>query len=1313
MPEISEATLQAVDNRTTLFHFLQTTLLWPVLDEPEAEPFVYERPELCGTVEVNQIVPFQEGDPFLILLAEFQTDFKRTELRDILRRIRQDDRLTGRYSSRSLEEIIFVCPTQNYGGVSFAHFVQREGTSPRLAVFGWDKGHLHETRTLRQINLPALLLPGRNLLDEIDWATGKPRWLKAWDVQAVTRDFFRDYKQVFDQVQERISGVPSAEAGVPGDPRLFTQRLMNRLLFLQFLAKRGWLRFGGSGDYLPALWQDWKTHGLQRGEDNFYRSRLRQLFFLGLNNSGCRDLRHSDPFLFGQIGEMPFLNGGLFNEEAGDQTTLDDPGVVVPNDAIKAVLNLFANYNFTISESTPDDVEVAVDPEMLGEVFERLVTLDERKSSGSYYTPRVIVQFMCREALKGYLDGKIDPVIDRVPGAAENVTKRNAESLLRKLTRVRVVDPACGSGAYLLGMLHELFDLMGVLETRVRPLSEQDKYRRKLDIIQRNLYGVDLQEFAIETARMRLWLSLVVEDERHPLDDPDDCDVALPNLDFKIEAGDSLAAPSPRSLEFSLYGPAYAEDARALARLEAEFFTPNRDGHGRRKELVKAEIVAKQGAIKHLIGSDTLPEVLDWRVAFAEVFAPLEPIADLGGALNLGGTLAELPLIGGFDIVLANPPYGASVGDDVRDIYFDRKLPAERGQSKDTYGLFIARALQLLRPGGQFSYIVSDTWRTIKSYKPLRRRLAETTAVGHVLDLPSWVFDGPTVNTCILTFTASAPAASHTLIAGDLRNIKPGDWRTLEENLRFAAARGVDLQTTRYARYTYKQSLIGTYDNYSFFIGSPKLYGLMSDPRFQKLGGIADVKQGLATADNEYYLRKREGIRGSYRILDESLLLSETQISALTDEEKLNGVDPSDYAGRHFVPYDKGGESDAVGGWLPNYYVPTGYFIDWSEAAVNRLRVATVADVKRRKGKAEAIKPSDEGARAAVIRNPLCYFKEGVTFSRTGVYAPTFRYGCNAAFDTEGSMMLSQQLTPTILLAITSSTLLRYFVKCIIDHTVHAQVDDIKEYPIAKPDRNVEVAIEGFVSAIVEAQKINPRYPYHLHEQKEIDALVYELYGLDADDIREVELWFCRRYPLLAQAQGVLAEINIRYADHLAHADRVLARPPGYWQSHPWLTLIATGESATLEFKESLEYDTRNGGANPGVLGSALKTISAFANTDGGTLLIGVADNGDIKGLERDYSLLGRGGNRDAFELKLRSLLQGRFQPPFALPTHHQVAVAFDDLPGGTVCKITVQPVPRTETIHFDNSVYVRDGNGSRKMEGPALTGWMQERMRQ
>ena len=148
----------------------------------------------------------------------------------------------------------------------------------------------------------------------------------------------------------------------------------------------------------------------------------------------------------------------------------------------------------------------------------------------------------------------------------------------------------------------------------------------------------------------------------------------------------------------------------------------------------------------------------------------------------------------------------------------------------------------------------------------------------------------------------------------------------------------------------------------------------MSDTRFERLGTIAEVKVGLQTGDNHYYLRQRPEVRGTYEVLDESKLLSEKEIARLSKGEKENGVDPKKHGGRHFVPYDKGGEGDAEGGWLPNYHVPTGYFIDWSKAAVQRLRTATIADVKKRKGEVDKIKKSDETTKAAVISKSAFLF---------------------------------------------------------------------------------------------------------------------------------------------------------------------------------------------------------------------------------------------------------------------------------------------------------------------------------------------------
>lgn len=479
----------------------------------------------------------------------------------------------------------------------------------------------------------------------------------------------------------------------------------------------------------------------------------------------------------------------------------------------------------------------------------------------------------------------------------------------------------------------------------------------------------------------------------------------------------------------------------------------------------------------------------------------------------------------------------------------------------------------------------------------------------------------------------------------------------------------------------------------------------MGDKHFAKLGSIADVKVGLQTGDNEYYIRKRSAAHGNYRHLDESKLLTEMEITNLREEEKHDGVDPAKYDGRHFVHYDKGGESDADAGWLPNYYVPTQYFIDWSKEAVQRLRTATIADVKRRKGETHRIRASDETTRAAVIRNPEYYFTEGVTFSRTGFYAPTFRLGSSSVFDSDGSSIFQDTLPTLALLAILTSMLSRYFIKIMIDHTVHAQIEDVKELnmPNDPVPQSIE-QLEDLVDNIIQQQKSNHRYPYWLHEQKQIDALVYQLYELSEEDIREVELWYCRRYPKLAEAQGVLAEVQQKYAAHLARCELILSRPPGYWKSHPILQLIAQGEGPNLEFKETLEADVSTGEKYPGVLSSALKTIAAFLNTDGGTLLIGVSDSGEIKGLEKDFRLCSK-HDADGLEQKLRSLLRDRFKPgPLG-----KVTITFLHLPDGEVCRLDVEA--SQDVVYLDGKdVYVRDGNTSRKLEGPALVKWIRAR---
>jgi len=222
---------------------------------------------------------------------------------------------------------------------------------------------------------------------------------EAFDVEKVTKKFFEQYRSVFEKVEQLITKtIPNAD-----QRRLFTQKLFNRLMFIVFIQKKGWLKFNEQTNYLETLWQDYQNDN-STSDKNFYHNRLTHLFFTGLNNPQQTDIIgiNNGGFLRQIIGTVPYLNGGLFEQDEDDR----NPNIIVPDQAIDVILQgLFSNFNFTVTESTPLDVEVAVDPEMLGKVFEELVT--GRHESGSYYTPKPIVSFMCREALKGYLSSKL------------------------------------------------------------------------------------------------------------------------------------------------------------------------------------------------------------------------------------------------------------------------------------------------------------------------------------------------------------------------------------------------------------------------------------------------------------------------------------------------------------------------------------------------------------------------------------------------------------------------------------------------------------------------------------------------------------------------------------------------------------------------------------------------------------------------------------------------------------------------------------------------------------------------------------------
>ena len=542
----------------------------------------------------------------------------------------------------------------------------------------------------------------------------------AFDVEAVTREFFKEYKRVFDAALDKIGGFGRDESEQEAK-KLFTQTLFNRLMFVYFVSRKGWLSFGGDRDYLRALWRDYAaTASGSECETNFRYDRLRPLFFGGLNNDGSQDLT-AYPDARRLIGKVPFLNGGLFEETDLDRLT----DVTVPDDVVRSIFDdLFDRFNFTVMESTPFDIEVAVDPEMLGKVFEELVT--GRHESGSYYTPRPVVSFMCRESLKGFLQGRDTGLEDAaIAGFVDDhdtsgVSVGAARSVGRALDEITVVDPACGSGAYLLGMMQELVELQTALYNA--GLDAKSLYDLKLQIIERNLFGADIDEFAVNIAMLRLWLSLAIE-----YDDPGD-PPPLPNLDFKIVCGDSLLGPDPSP---DNYGDLFRHQVNSVADQLADLKARYMEAIGPDKATLREKITEVQARLTAaLADSPAPPDALDWRVEFGEVFSQR----------------------GGFDVAVANPPYiqlernNGELRMLYKDIGYDTL--ASRG---DIYQLFYERGCQvLLSERGLLAYITSNSWLKAEYGKSTRRFFSENHSPLRLLELGKDVFESAIVDSGVL-----------------------------------------------------------------------------------------------------------------------------------------------------------------------------------------------------------------------------------------------------------------------------------------------------------------------------------------------------------------------------------------------------------------------------------------------------------------------------------------------------------------------------------------------------------------------------------
>lgn len=369
---------------------------------------------------------------------------------------------------------------------------------------------------------------------------------EVFSVEALNKDFFKSYKAHYEKFAKHLADENNPFRAKLIDTeketkdkeekpiRDFVKKLLGRIVFLQFLEKKGWMGCdantldwtGGNPRFMYQLFEDFSK------PEKFHSQCLTKLFFETLNTKRPNDIFEVKG-LNGKLNgsRVPYLNGGLFEPEK-NKSTLD---IDFPADFFKELLEFFDQYNFTIDENSPDDHEVGIDPEMLGHIFENL--LEDNRDKGAFYTPKEIVQYMCKESLIQYLlntfqeQKDIEAFIRFHSVSPFLAEKENALLLNQKLDDIKVCDPAIGSGAFPIGMLQEIFEAKRFIYPYLKTNQDFKPAEVKKNIIQNSIYGVDLEKGAVDIAQLRFWLSLVVDElNPHP----------LPNLDYKIMQGNSL-----------------------------------------------------------------------------------------------------------------------------------------------------------------------------------------------------------------------------------------------------------------------------------------------------------------------------------------------------------------------------------------------------------------------------------------------------------------------------------------------------------------------------------------------------------------------------------------------------------------------------------------------------------------------------------------------------------------------------------------------------------------------------------------------------
>ena len=939
----------------------------------------------------------------------------------------------------------------------------------------------------------------------------------AFSVEALSDEFFSKYKAQYEKFVCFITGKKYVKNGnkyeekVINDPhpvmyeafnkddklvRDYIKQMLGRITFLHFLQKKGWMgvpegRQWGEGDL--QFMRNLFIYATDEQKGNFLDAVLEPLYDKGLDTdrSANNDLFDTGVALEqGSRVRIPYLNGGLF-----ERNSLDEIPTRFPADYFSELFEFFYQYNFTIDENDPSEAQVGVDPEMLGRIFENL--LEDNKDKGAYYTPKEIVRYMCRQSLIAYLQTDVESEADR-EAISQFVGKYDASLLPaplvldidERLKEVKVCDPAIGSGAFPMGMLKEIFLCRGAIENFDKAADI------KRHIIQNNIYGVDIERGAVDIARLRFWLSLVVDEES-----PE----TLPNFDFKIMQGNSLLEQYE------------GIDLSKLATLSnVQFYEPQRNLFGeiedKQLKMTFAQTDALQefqNNLKKYFSEDRHNEKKDLRESI-EMFVrdtiayTLESkqrgLIHSREMINASGTLndkqmktlqkldAEIERLNqlvqdatqmdipndkfflwhtwfadvlnrpsdcnGFDIVIGNPPYVnvQLMSVDEKKIY--KTCFTTFFKRCDMFCLFMELSLlKLASEKGIVTLIVPSVIHSNLSYKKIRNIILDNHWLQEVHYTGGDVFNAPTVDTTIL-----------------ICNKKGNNFIKLTNAIDFAHPQSHYVAAEYFQRFDNLISIGNDNGN--------SIYDKLFNPNFETLGEHYKVFQGIVTGNNPAFIFETEEKALSHHI-DVSLL-----------HPLCHGRDLEKY-------YIRNRERRIL-------YVNDEVNIDFYPQTKEWLSVFKDALVKRREVKRGVIKwyslqwpriKSELDLKEKILvqntRNESLNTRIVATIDDYSVYGTQ---GINFIIPMENDSL-------RFLLGILNSKLINYlFATKFLNLAIKA--DYLKQVRLPNVSSAEKQKLENLVDSILNAKEKGENTS---ELESSVDSLIYKIYELTEEEIRIVE----------------------------------------------------------------------------------------------------------------------------------------------------------------------------------------------------------------